>query len=83
MVFAINNPQVRLRNWYLDPKEMAGDTTHIVEAIKEHNIGIDEVVSMLKQVYEKVLEADKNPKLYGRSSNVASRFTTVIQKAVQ
>jgi len=82
MVFAINNPQVSLGSWYFDPKELIGDTTHIVKAIKEYDIDIDEVVRMLTKVYEKVLEVEKQPKSFCRYSNIASRFATIIQQAI-
>lgn len=83
MVFAINNPHYPLRSWYLDPKEMAGDTSHIVKVIKEQDIEIDEVVEMLTRVYDKVLEADLHPKLYCRSSNITCRYATIVQKGIE
>jgi|JI6StandDraft_1071083.scaffolds.fasta_scaffold40663_1 hypothetical protein len=82
MVFAINNPQVSIGSWYFDPRELVGDTSHIIKAVKERQISIDQVVKMLTRVYEKVLKVEKQPKFFCRYSNIASRFATIIQQAI-
>lgn len=83
MVFSINNPEIPLRSWYIEEKELMGDASHIAKAVKEHNIGIEEVVRMLAETYEKVSEVEKRSKLYCRYSNIASRFATIIHQAIR
>jgi hypothetical protein len=83
MIYAINNPEASIGSWYLSAKTELGSTSHIVRAIQEDNIGIDEVLIMLSEVYKKVTEAEGIPKATCRYSNIASRISTIIQQAIR
>lgn len=77
-LYALHHPEENYGSWDLEVHRAAGNTLHIIRAIKEEGVGYDQAMKMLEDAYKEIATKPIDSKY----NNISGRYRTIVRKAL-